>query len=62
MDRNTELLLLKAAQGRQWEDEERASYDLETMRKEFRQRLYPAAANAPASFPPAAAAEEEPRR
>jgi len=40
MDDNTELLL-KTAQARQWENEERGSYDLETMRKEFRERLYP---------------------
>jgi hypothetical protein len=41
MDENTELLL-KAAQARQWENEERSSYDLETMRKEFCDRLYAA--------------------
>lgn len=54
MDENTELLL-KAAQARQWENEERSSYDLETMRKEFRDRLYAAqkgvAAPAPRETP-----------
>lgn len=41
MDEKTELLLQKAAQAQQWEHEERGSYDLETLREEFRRRLYP---------------------
>jgi hypothetical protein len=52
VDRNTELLLLKAARTRQWEDEERASYDLETMTREFHERLYGPGAEAPAASPP----------
>jgi hypothetical protein len=39
MDEKTDLLLQKAAQAQQWEHEERASYDLETLREEFRNRL-----------------------
>lgn len=56
MDENTELLLLKAAQTKQWEDEERASYDLETMRAEFRKRLYTADT---ATSPPERAADNK---
>jgi hypothetical protein len=41
MDEKTDLLLQKAAQAQQWEHEERASYDLETLREEFRRRLNP---------------------
>jgi hypothetical protein len=41
MDEKTVLLLQKAAQAQQWEHEERASYDLETLREEFRRRLNP---------------------
>jgi hypothetical protein len=40
MDPNTDLLLQKAARARNWEDEEGASYDLETLRAEFHRRLY----------------------
>jgi hypothetical protein len=40
MDRNEELLLQKAARMQNWEDEEKASYDMATLREEFRQRLY----------------------
>jgi hypothetical protein len=40
MDPNTELLLQKAARVKNWEDEESASYDLETLRAEFHKRLY----------------------
>jgi hypothetical protein len=40
MDRNEELVLQKAIRVQNWEDEERASYDMETLREEFRQRLY----------------------
>lgn len=41
MDENTELLLRNARPAPQWEDEDRANYDLEAMRSEFRSRLYP---------------------
>jgi hypothetical protein len=40
MDRNTELLLQKIARAQNWEDEEKASYDLETLRQEFQKRLH----------------------
>ena len=40
MDQNTELLLQKSARARNWEDEEKSTYDLETLREEFRNRLY----------------------
>ena len=40
MDPNTELLLQKAARAKNWEDEESASYDLDTLRAEFHKRLY----------------------
>jgi hypothetical protein len=39
MDPITELLLQKAARVKNWEDEESASYDLETLRAEFHKRL-----------------------
>lgn len=41
MENNAELLLQNAPKVRQWEHEERASYDLETLRAEFLERLYP---------------------
>ena len=40
MDRNTELLLAKAVQLTRWEDEEKATNDVEQLREEFRHRLY----------------------
>jgi hypothetical protein len=40
MDPNTDLLLQKAARVKNWEDEESASYDLQTLREEFQRRLY----------------------
>ena len=40
MDQNTELLLAKAAQLIRWEDEEKATNDVEQLREEFRRRLY----------------------
>jgi hypothetical protein len=40
MSQNEELLLQKSARVQNWEDEEKASYDLETLREEFRKRLY----------------------
>ena len=40
MDENTKLLLQKAGRAPEWEDEERATYDQETLRQEFRRRLY----------------------
>jgi hypothetical protein len=38
MDPNTELLLAKAAQPLRWEDEEKATNDVEELREEFRRR------------------------
>jgi hypothetical protein len=40
MDRNTELLLATARQVTRWEDEEKATNDVEELREEFRRRLY----------------------
>jgi hypothetical protein len=40
VDENTKLLLQKAGRAPEWEDEERATYDQETLRQEFRKRLY----------------------
>jgi hypothetical protein len=40
VDENTKLLLQKAGRALEWEDEERASYDQEALRQEFRRRLY----------------------
>ena len=40
MDQNIELLLAKAAQPIRWEDEEKATNDVEQLREEFRRRLY----------------------
>lgn len=40
MDRNTELLLAKAQEAARWEDQEKASNDLNILRAEFRRRLY----------------------
>jgi hypothetical protein len=40
VDENTRLLLEKAGRPPEWEDEERATYDHEALRQEFRRRLY----------------------
>jgi len=40
MDRNTELLLVKAGQFTRWEDEDKATNDVRELREEFRRRLY----------------------
>ena len=40
MDQNTNLLLAKAGEPVRWEDEEKATNDLELLRAEFRSRLY----------------------
>jgi hypothetical protein len=40
MDQNLELLLANAAQPIRWENEEKATYDVEQLREEFRRRLY----------------------
>jgi hypothetical protein len=40
MDPNTKLLLTMAAAAARWEDEEKAVYDVEYLREEFRRRLY----------------------
>ena len=49
MDPNTELLLAKAGQPPRWEDEEKATNDVEQLREEFRRRLY---GNGSAEAPP----------
>jgi hypothetical protein len=41
MDENTELILLKATRPLRWEDEEKATNDMDLLREEFRRRLYP---------------------
>jgi hypothetical protein len=40
MDRNTELLLAQSRQLTRWEDEEKATSDVEELREEFRRLLY----------------------
>jgi hypothetical protein len=40
MDPNTELLLAKSRQLTRWEDEEKATNDVEQLREEFLRRLY----------------------
>lgn len=40
MDRNSELLLAKAGQAANWEDEEKATNDVAQLAEEFRRRLY----------------------
>jgi hypothetical protein len=40
MDERTELMIAAAARAPRWEDEEQGSNDLETLRAEFRRRLY----------------------
>ncbi len=40
MEQNAELLLARASQPVRWEDEEKATNDVEQLREEFRRRLY----------------------
>ena len=40
MDKNTELILAQSAPPANWEDEEKATNDLDVLREEFRKRLY----------------------
>ena len=40
MDQNTELILSRIAQPTRWEDEEKATNDVEQLRAEFCRRLY----------------------
>ena len=40
MDKNMELILAHSAPPLNWEDEEKATNDLEVLREEFRMRLY----------------------
>jgi hypothetical protein len=40
MDKNTELILAQSAPPANWEDEEKATNDLDLLREEIRQRLY----------------------
>ncbi len=40
MDQNTDLLLSRIAQPTRWEDEEKATNDVDQLRAEFRRRLY----------------------
>ena len=40
MDKNIELILAQSAPPANWEDEEKATNDLELLREEFRKRLY----------------------
>ncbi len=40
MDENTELLLATAGRTTRWEDEEKATNDVDQLREEFRRRLY----------------------
>jgi hypothetical protein len=40
MDQKAELLLARATQSIRWEDEEKATNDVELLREEFRRRLY----------------------
>jgi hypothetical protein len=61
MDQNAELLLARAAQTVRWEDEEKATNDVEQLREEFRRRLYAngnAETAAPARNGPAAAEQK----
>lgn len=47
MDQNTDLLLSRIAQPARWEDEDKATNDVDQLRAEFRRRLY-TEADAPA--------------
>ena len=49
MDQNTELRLSRIALPVRWEDEEKATNDIDQLREEFRRRLY---ANGNATTPP----------
>ena len=49
MDPNTELILTKASRTANWEDEEKATNDLEALREEYRKRLYARPSEAQAS-------------
>jgi len=40
MDQNAELFLARTGQPTRWEDEEKATNDVEELREEFRRRLY----------------------
>ncbi|MBA4191800.1 MAG: hypothetical protein C0467_27795 [Planctomycetaceae bacterium] len=40
MDQNTDLILSRIAQPTRWEDEEKATNDVEQLRAEFRRRLH----------------------
>jgi len=40
MDQNSELFLARTGQPTRWEDEEKATNDVEQLRAEFRRRLY----------------------
>ncbi len=40
MDKNIELILAQSAPPANWEDEEKATNDLDELREEFRKRLY----------------------
>jgi hypothetical protein len=40
MDQNTDLILSRIAQPTRWEDEEKATNDVEQLRADFRRRLY----------------------
>jgi hypothetical protein len=51
MDKNTELLIAKAPEAARWEDEEKASYDLESLRKGFNRHLYGSDQAPPAEAP-----------
>jgi hypothetical protein len=44
MDRAIELLLTKTREAVRWEDEEKATYDLGSLRRDFNRHLYGAAA------------------
>jgi len=48
MDQNAELLLSRIGQPPRWEDEEKATNDVEQLREEFRRRLYAGDTAAPA--------------
>ena len=48
MDQNAELFLARTGQPTRWEDEEKATNDVEQLREEFRRRLYAADTTAPA--------------
>jgi hypothetical protein len=59
VDEKTRLLLQKAGRAPEWEDEERATYDLETLRQEFRKRLYAGQGNGSEEQPPNERADKQ---